>query len=272
LNSTEGSRRSVPARALAFIKLGRIDARAFIRRKQKMQRIAAGQGQSNLSPRRAAAGVGVFETIVWAALRPLATLWEHPSASYRGWRLVAIDGRALVARTLAERPRLCEASNHGPVGREDVVSAASARGRHPDAALKAAAPPLVAEARSGREGSVMLRWSLDGSSKDYRRFSLLSDPEGSILRPERDGVACRLPGETSEGPRCGSHGGRPPWEPHRGVTVPTPPANRPSRRAQGPARRYNSRLRCRAWPTCPSACSCSEAQNRLRHRYLLNCP
>ncbi len=47
---------------------------------------------SDLSQRRAAAGVGVFETIVRAALRPLATLQEHPSAFYRGWRLVAIDG------------------------------------------------------------------------------------------------------------------------------------------------------------------------------------
>ena len=47
---------------------------------------------SDLSQRRAAAGVGVFETIVRAALRPLATLAEHPSAFYRGWRLVAIDG------------------------------------------------------------------------------------------------------------------------------------------------------------------------------------
>jgi hypothetical protein len=47
---------------------------------------------SDLSQRRAAAGVGVFEAIVRAALRPLATLQEHPSAFYRGWRLVAIDG------------------------------------------------------------------------------------------------------------------------------------------------------------------------------------
>jgi len=47
---------------------------------------------SDLSQRRAAAGVGVFETIVRAALRPLATLQEHPSAFYQGWRLVAIDG------------------------------------------------------------------------------------------------------------------------------------------------------------------------------------
>ena len=47
---------------------------------------------SDLSQRRAAAGVGVFETIVRAALRPLATLQEHSSAFYRGWRLVAIDG------------------------------------------------------------------------------------------------------------------------------------------------------------------------------------
>ncbi len=47
---------------------------------------------SDLSQRRAAAGVGVFEAIVRAALRPLATLPEHPLAFYRGWRLVAIDG------------------------------------------------------------------------------------------------------------------------------------------------------------------------------------
>ena len=47
---------------------------------------------SDLSQRRAAAGVGVFETIVRAALRPLAMLAEHPSAFYRSWRLVAIDG------------------------------------------------------------------------------------------------------------------------------------------------------------------------------------
>ena len=47
---------------------------------------------SDLSQRRAAAGVGVFEAIVRAALRPLARLGEHPGAFYRGWRLVAIDG------------------------------------------------------------------------------------------------------------------------------------------------------------------------------------
>src|ERR1022692_1273287 len=47
---------------------------------------------SDLSQRRAAAGVGVFEAIVRAALRPLARLEEHPDAFYRGWRLVAIDG------------------------------------------------------------------------------------------------------------------------------------------------------------------------------------
>ena len=47
---------------------------------------------SDLSQRRAAAGVGVFEAIVRAALRPLATLGKHPCAFYRGWRLVAIDG------------------------------------------------------------------------------------------------------------------------------------------------------------------------------------
>jgi hypothetical protein len=47
---------------------------------------------SDLSQRRGAAGVGVFEAIVRAGLRPLATLAEHPLAFYRGWRLVAIDG------------------------------------------------------------------------------------------------------------------------------------------------------------------------------------
>lgn len=47
---------------------------------------------SDLSQRRTAAGVAVFEAIVRAALRPLATLREHPSAFYRGWRLVGIDG------------------------------------------------------------------------------------------------------------------------------------------------------------------------------------
>jgi hypothetical protein len=47
---------------------------------------------SNLSQRRAAAGVGVFEAIVRAALRPLASLAQHPSAFYRGWRLVGLDG------------------------------------------------------------------------------------------------------------------------------------------------------------------------------------
>jgi SAM-dependent methyltransferase len=47
---------------------------------------------SDLSQRRAAAGVGVFEAIVQAALRPLTTLEKHPSAIYQGWRLVAIDG------------------------------------------------------------------------------------------------------------------------------------------------------------------------------------
>ena len=33
---------------------------------------------SDLSQRRTAAGVGIFETIVRAALRPLATRQEHP--------------------------------------------------------------------------------------------------------------------------------------------------------------------------------------------------
>jgi len=47
---------------------------------------------SDLSQRRTAAGVGVFEAIVRAALRPLATLAEHPAAFYRSWRLVGIDG------------------------------------------------------------------------------------------------------------------------------------------------------------------------------------
>jgi hypothetical protein len=47
---------------------------------------------SDLSQRRAAAGVGVFEAIVRAALRPLATPAQHPTAFYRGWRLVGLDG------------------------------------------------------------------------------------------------------------------------------------------------------------------------------------
>jgi len=47
---------------------------------------------SALSQRRTAAGVGVFEAIVQAALRPLAVLKEHPEAFYHGWRLVGIDG------------------------------------------------------------------------------------------------------------------------------------------------------------------------------------
>jgi hypothetical protein len=47
---------------------------------------------SDLSQRRAAAGVGVFEVIVQAALRPLAALEKHPRAFYQGWRLVGIDG------------------------------------------------------------------------------------------------------------------------------------------------------------------------------------
>jgi hypothetical protein len=38
---------------------------------------------SDLSQRRAAAGVGVFEAIVRAALRPLARLEEHPRLSPR---------------------------------------------------------------------------------------------------------------------------------------------------------------------------------------------
>jgi hypothetical protein len=47
---------------------------------------------SDLSQRRTAAGVGVFEAIVRATLHPLAALREHPSAFYRGWRLVGLDG------------------------------------------------------------------------------------------------------------------------------------------------------------------------------------
>ena len=47
---------------------------------------------SDLSQRRSAAGVSVFETIVRAALRPLATRADHPAAFYRGWRLVGVDG------------------------------------------------------------------------------------------------------------------------------------------------------------------------------------
>lgn len=47
---------------------------------------------SALSQRRTAAGVGVFEAIVRAALRPLAVLQEHPQAFYHGWRLIGMDG------------------------------------------------------------------------------------------------------------------------------------------------------------------------------------
>lgn len=47
---------------------------------------------SALSQRRTAAGVGVFERMVQAALRPLAVLKEHPEAFYHGWRLVGMDG------------------------------------------------------------------------------------------------------------------------------------------------------------------------------------
>jgi hypothetical protein len=47
---------------------------------------------SDLSQRRQAAGVGVFEAIVRAALRPLANLQDHPAAFYKGWRLVGLDG------------------------------------------------------------------------------------------------------------------------------------------------------------------------------------
>lgn len=47
---------------------------------------------SALSQRRSAAGVGVFEAIVQAALRPLALRKEHPQAFYHGWRLVGMDG------------------------------------------------------------------------------------------------------------------------------------------------------------------------------------
>lgn len=47
---------------------------------------------SDLSQRRIAAGVGVFEAIVRTALRPLACVGKHTAAFYRGWRLVGIDG------------------------------------------------------------------------------------------------------------------------------------------------------------------------------------
>jgi hypothetical protein len=47
---------------------------------------------SALSQRRSAAGLGVFEQIVRAALRPMAVLKEHPEAFYHGLRLVGIDG------------------------------------------------------------------------------------------------------------------------------------------------------------------------------------
>jgi len=47
---------------------------------------------SALSQRRTAAGLGVFEAIVQAALHPLAVLQEHPQAFYHGWRLIGMDG------------------------------------------------------------------------------------------------------------------------------------------------------------------------------------
>lgn len=47
---------------------------------------------SALSQRRTAAGLGVFEVIVRAALHPLAVLQEHPQAFYHGWRLIGMDG------------------------------------------------------------------------------------------------------------------------------------------------------------------------------------
>jgi hypothetical protein len=43
------------------------------------------------------------------------------------------------------------------------------------------------------------------------------------------GRGARIPGETTEGPRYGSHGDRSPWESHRGITVPTPLPWRPGR-------------------------------------------
>lgn len=47
---------------------------------------------SALSQRRTAAGLGVFEAIVQAALHPLAVLQKHPQAFYHGWRLIGMDG------------------------------------------------------------------------------------------------------------------------------------------------------------------------------------
>ena len=43
----------------------------------------------------------------------------------------------------------------------------------------------------------------------------------------------RFPGETTVMPRCGSHGDRSPWEPHRGITV-VSPGKRPPRPLEGP--------------------------------------
>ena len=59
----------------------------------------------DLSQRRAAAGVGVSEAIVRAALRPLATLAEPPSAFYRGWRLVGLDGSQTSVSNTPQRLR-----------------------------------------------------------------------------------------------------------------------------------------------------------------------
>jgi hypothetical protein len=47
---------------------------------------------SALTQRRAAAGLGVFEMVVKAVLRPLAKITEQPEAFYRGLRLVGMDG------------------------------------------------------------------------------------------------------------------------------------------------------------------------------------
>ncbi|MBI2928020.1 MAG: IS4 family transposase [Verrucomicrobia bacterium] len=58
---------------------------------------------SALSQRRTAAGVGVFEAIIQAALRPLAVWKEHPQAFYHGWRLVGMDGSQC---SVSNRPQL----------------------------------------------------------------------------------------------------------------------------------------------------------------------
>ena len=80
----------------------------------------------------------------------------------------------------------------------------------------------------------MLCWSSSMPSWDLSEGSgrLHVKRPGSSSMPPWDlseGRRACFPGETMEGPRCVSHGGRPPWETHRGNTRPTPLPHRPSR-------------------------------------------